>query len=190
MKLKYIILSLCFFSMLLLGKVPFEHLWSNVPVTGDSQVNQIYAYYKLISNARFEEAYPHLGSLVKKSILLDDFRRLYSKTNRPYALSPESVLSVDVQLGDKSNSDKGKVALKGKLVVGVKREFSGQAPLVNIEWSNSFIDLWVKENDRYVVYPDPFSFFRKEEFSLVYKGTGVGTLNGSNEKSKDSGNGD
>lgn len=181
MKIIYIIPYFCFFSTLLLGKVPLEHLKPKVPVNDDSHVAQIYTYYRLVSDVKYEGAYVHLGSLIKDTMIIADFKSLYTETNRPFALAPESVLAVSVEFGDGLLSDQNRAALKGKLVVGVKREFSGQAPLVDIEWSNSFIDLWVMQNGRYVVYPDPFSFFRQEEFRLVYS---RGVKKGANVENK------
>lgn len=174
MKQKSLILVFCFltysmFKCVLIAQVPFDHLKAKVPDSVDGNVRSIYEYYNLLANREYESAFSFLSPIATRSYSLTEFESNYSRESGLVIETPEKLLRVLVEVRrDGAEMEKH----NGRLVVGVRRRLDGAQSLVSVEWSNSFVDLWISDGERYVVIPDAFSRMREMDFKITYESLG------------------
>jgi hypothetical protein len=145
-------------------QVSDRSLKPTIPTTSDSKVQFIYKYYSLLADGFYQDAYSCLSPLAKENLAFKAYKSAYDSTVK----IPEKLLLVDVEIVDES---KGDVKYRGRLVIGVKHRVEKSDSLTSILWSNSFADLWIKNNgeENYCVIPDAFSLMRKMNFRIIYK---------------------
>jgi hypothetical protein len=170
MKQKPLILVVCFLACailkcVLIARVPFDNLKAKIPESIDSTVRSIYEYYHLIANREYESAFSFLSPIATRSYSLSEFESNYTPRAGLVIETPEKLLRVVFEIrGDGAEVKK----YDGRLVMGVRRRLDGDQSLVSVEWSNSFVDLWINDEEGYVVVPDVFSRMREMDFEITY----------------------